>query len=95
MLPLSGISLGLAFFVFAIEPCSSALAGLGAVARQLDDARFGHGGFEGLAHCTAVSSLVNWPTRILNMLPCFSGSCLGDDHGTHAILLSQHTTSLS
>lgn len=36
LLPLSGIALGLAVLVLAVEPCSSALAGLGAIARELD-----------------------------------------------------------
>jgi hypothetical protein len=47
LFPLGRITLSLAVLVFAIEPCGSALAGLRAVTRKLDQTRFRHGWLRG------------------------------------------------
>ena len=61
-LPLCCIALSLTVSVFAIEPCRRALARLRAIARELDNTRFGHGWSEGLAHGITKSSGANFLT---------------------------------
>jgi hypothetical protein len=48
--------------VFAIEPCRRALTRLRAIARELDNPRFGHGLSEGLTHGITQSSAANYTT---------------------------------